>query len=260
MIPISDDNPTLRAPIITVALLVILGAVWVFAQGAGLDPQALAASVCNWGMVPGEITGRARIGTGVPLGQGMACLVDADPRNILTPITSMFLHGGWGHLLGNGLFLWIFGNNVEDSMGRFRFVVFYLVCGLAAAATQIAIDPASVVPMVGASGAISGVLGAYLVLYPRVKVNVLFFFFIFIRIIPVPAWMMLLWWIGIQVVTGLPQVLSAHPGPSAGVAVWAHIGGFVAGAGLIKLFESQRLVDARVAARRQQLFQRDRSW
>ena len=260
MIPISDDNPTLRPPVATVALLVILGAVWVFGQGAGLDAQALAASVCNWGMVPGEITGRARLGSGVPLGNGTACLVDADPRNILTPITSMFLHGGWGHLLGNGLFLWVFGNNVEDSMGHFRFVVFYLICGLAAAATQIAIDPASVVPMVGASGAISGVLGAYLVLYPRVKVNVLFFFFIFIRVIPVPAWMMLLWWIGVQIVTGLPQLLSDHPGPSAGVAVWAHIGGFVAGAGLIKLFENKSLVAARLGARRQGLFRRDRSW
>ena len=177
MIPISDDNPTLRTPVVTIALLVALGAVWVFAQGAGFDPQVLAASVCNWGMVPGEITGRARIGSGVPLGQGMACLVDADPRNILTPVTSMFLHGGWGHLLGNALFLWVFGNNIEDSMGRLRFLVFYLVCGLAAAATQVAVDPGSVVPMVGASGAISGVLGAYLVLYPRVKVKVLFFLF-----------------------------------------------------------------------------------
>lgn len=248
MIPISDDNPTLRTPVVTIALLVTLAAVWVFVQGAGFDPQVLAASVCNWGMVPGEITGRARIGSGVPLGQGMACLVDADPRNILTPVTSMFLHGGWGHLLGNALFLWVFGNNIEDSMGRLRFVVFYLVCGLAAAATQVAVDPGSVVPMVGASGAISGVLGAYLVLYPRVKVKVLFFLFVFIKVIPLPAWMMLLWWIGMQVLAGLPQVLSTEPQASAGVAVWAHIGGFVAGAGLIKLFENQQLVDERMSA------------
>ena len=135
-------------------------------------------------------------------------------------------------------------------MGRFRFLVFYLVCGLAAAATQVAVDPGSVVPMVGASGAISGVLGAYLVLYPRVKVNVLFFLFIFVRVIPLPAWMMLLWWIGMQVLAGLPQVLSSAPQVSAGVAVWAHIGGFVAGAGLIKIFESKSLVQARLAAHR----------
>ena len=260
MIPISDDNPTLRTPIVTIALLIALGAVWILVQGAGFDPQALAASVCNWGMVPGEITGRARVGMGVPLGGGMACLVDADPRNILTPVTSMFLHGGWGHLLGNALFLWVFGNNIEDSMGRFRFLAFYLVCGLAAAATQVAVDPASVVPMVGASGAISGVLGAYLVLYPRVKVNVLFFVFVFVRIFKVPAWMMLLWWIGMQVLAGLPQVLSTQPQASAGVAVWAHIGGFVAGAGLIKLFESQRLVKARLAAHGPRVVGAARPW
>ena len=166
MIPISDDNPTLRFPLVTVLLLLALGATWIFVQGAGFDPSALAASVCNWGMIPGEITFRARVGDGLPLGNGMACLVDAEPRNLLTPLTSMFLHGGWAHLLGNSLFLWIFGNNVEDIMGRFRFIVFYLVCGLAAAAAQALIDPASIVPMVGASGAISGVLGAYLILYP----------------------------------------------------------------------------------------------
>ena len=120
MIPISDDNPTLRFPIVTVVLLVTLGAVWLGVQGAGFDAHSLAASICNWGLVPGELTGRARIGAGIPLGGGAYCLVDADPRNILTPLTSMFLHGGWGHLLGNGLFLWVFGNNVEDSMGRGR--------------------------------------------------------------------------------------------------------------------------------------------
>jgi membrane associated rhomboid family serine protease len=248
MIPISDDNPTLRFPLITVALLVLLAAAWLLVQRAGFDPVALATSVCNWGMIPGELTGRARIGAGVPLGHNLACLVDADPRNILTPVTSMFLHGGWGHLLGNGLFLWVFGNNIEDSMGRFRFVIFYLACGLAAAGAQIAVNPSAIVPMVGASGAISGVLGAYLVLYPRVRVNVLIFLFIFIRVISVPAWMMLLFWIGLQVVSGLPQLSSVRSDVSAGVAVWAHIGGFVAGVVLVKVFENRRLVQARVAA------------
>jgi membrane associated rhomboid family serine protease len=243
MIPISDDNPTLRFPIVTVLLLIGLGATWVFAQAAGLDPTTLAASVCNWGMVPGEITGRARVGSGFSLGHGMACLVDADPRNILTPITSMFLHGEWGHLLGNALFLWIFGNNVEDIMGRFRFAVFYLLCGLVAAGTQVAVSPGSIVPMVGASGAISGVLGAYLMLYPRVRVNILVFLFIFIRVISVPAWLMLLFWIGMQLVEGLPQ-LSLGSTVSSGVAVWAHIGGFAAGAVLVHVFQNQRLVRA----------------
>ena len=245
MIPISDDNPTLRFPVVTVGLLVLIGAVWLLVQGAGFDPVALAASTCNWGMVPGELTGRARVGLAVPLGQGLACVVDNDPRNILTPLTSMFLHGGWGHILGNGLFLWVFGNNVEDSMGRLRFIVFYLLCGLAAAAAQVIVSPASPVPMVGASGAISGVLGAYLLLYPRVRVNLLVFLFIFIRVIPVPAWMMLLWWIGLQLLSGLPQLSSMRPDVSSGVAVWAHIGGFVAGLALIKLFVNPRLMDQR---------------
>lgn len=245
MIPISDDNPTLRFPVVTVALLVVLVAVWIFVQGAGFNPAVLAASVCNWGLVPGELTGLAKVGTGVPLGENLACLVDDDPRNILTPLTSMFLHGGWGHLLGNGLFLWVFGNNVEDSMGRFRFLVFYLLCGLAAAAAQIAVGPASPLPMVGASGAIAGVLGAYLILYPHARVNLLVFLFIFIRVIPVPAWVVLLVWIGMQLLSGLPQLSSLRPAVSAGVAVWAHIGGFVAGVVLVKLFENRKLVAAR---------------
>jgi len=247
MIPISDDNPPLRFPIVTVALLATMGAVWIFFQKAGFDAAALAATTCDWGMVPGEITHRARLGLGVPLGQGSVCVVDNDPRNILTPITSMFLHGSWGHILGNGLFLWIFGNNVEDVMGRFRFLIFYLLCGLIAAGSQILIDPASAVPMVGASGAISGVLGAYLLLYPRVRVNILFFLFIFVRIVSVPAWLTLVWWIGLQLLTGLPQLSTMRPDVSAGVAVWAHIGGFAAGLILIKLFVNPKLVAARAA-------------
>jgi membrane associated rhomboid family serine protease len=245
VIPLRDENPTLRTPVVTIALLVILGAVWIFVQGAGLDARALAASVCNLGMVPGELTHQARLGTAVPLGAGMACVVDDEAINILTPLTSMFLHGGWLHLLGNGLFLWIFGNNVEDSMGRIRFVFFYLICGLVAAAAQVLVNPASPVPMVGASGAISGVLGAYLVLYPRVRVHVLIILFIFIQVITVPAWMMLIWWFGLQVLEGLPQLNRLNPNVSAGVAVWAHIGGFASGVLLIKLFKNDRLLNGR---------------
>jgi membrane associated rhomboid family serine protease len=154
------------------------------------------------------------------------------------------------HLLGNGLFLWVFGNNVEDSMGRLRFLVFYFVCGLAAAAAQIAIDPASPVPMVGASGAISGVLGAYLMLYPRVRVNVLFIWVIFVQVLSLPAYLVLLWWIGLQLLSGLPQLSSMRPDVSSGVAVWAHIGGFFTGFVLVKLFEDPALVRARTLARR----------
>ena len=250
MIPISDDNTTLRFPLVTIALLVAMGLVWVLIQGAGLSQTVLAASVCNLGLVPGELTGRAPIGEAVPLGRGLFCLVDRDPINYLTPLFSMFLHGGWMHLLGNGLFLWVFGNNVEDSMGRMRFLAFYLVCGLAAAAAQIAIDPASPVPMVGASGAISGVLGAYLMLYPRVRVNVLFIWVIFVQVISLPAYLVLLWWIGLQLLSGLPQLSSVRTEVSAGVAVWAHIGGFFAGFVLVKLFENPALVRARTLVRR----------
>lgn len=244
MIPISDENPTYRTPVVTVALLVALGVVWVFWQGAGLSPHLLAASVCNLGVVPGELTRLARLGTAIPIGPDLACVVDRDPINVLTPVTSMFLHGGWAHLLGNGLYLWVFGNNVEDSIGRFRFLVFYLLCGLGAAAAQILIDPASPVPMVGASGAISGVLGAYLLLYPKVRVNCLFIFIIFVQIIPLPAYLVLLFWIGTQVVAGLPQ-LGGIQEVSSGVAVFAHIGGFVMGLLLVKPFENGELVARR---------------
>jgi rhomboid family protein len=242
MIPIGDENPTLRTPIVTYLLLASLLAIWILVQGAGFDPHVLAASVCNLGLVPGELTGAAPEGTGVPLGEGLACVVDREPINWLTPLFSMFLHGSWGHLLGNALFLWVFGNNVEDSMGRVRFLVFYLLCGLVAAAAQVAVGPASPVPMVGASGAISGVLGGYLVLYPRVRVRVLFILFIFIRVFRIPAYLVLLWWIGYQIVLGLPELMAVNPDVSSGVAFWAHIGGFAAGLVLIKLFADKDLV------------------
>ncbi|MFN0061951.1 MAG: rhomboid family intramembrane serine protease [Myxococcaceae bacterium] len=233
MIPISDDNPTLRTPWMTYILLAGILGTWALLQRFGFQPMALAASVCDLGLVPGEISGQAPLGTAVELGNGLACVVDAEPINRWTPLTSMFLHGGWMHLVGNVLFFWVFGNNVEDSMGRFRFLVFYLLCGFAAAFAQVWSSPASPIPMVGASGAISGIMGAYLILYPRVRVNMLFFFFIFVRVIPLPAWMVLLWWFGIQL-TALPSFAADIGG---GVAVWAHIGGFVAGIVLIKLFE-----------------------
>ncbi len=233
----------------TWGLLFLMGAAWVLVQGAGLDAGVLAASVCNLGLVAGEITGRAPVGTAVPIGPGMACVVDAEGINFLTPLTSMFLHGSWAHIIGNALFLHVFGNNVEDSMGRLRYLVFYLVCGLAAAAAQVAIDPAAAAPMVGASGAISGVMGAYVVLYPRVRVNMLFIFFVFFRVLPLPAWMVLLYWFGIQVLTALPQLAGMQDTLSSGVAVMAHVGGFIAGAALVKLFEKERLVRLRESER-----------
>ena len=246
MIPISDENPVLRTPIANYVILALIFGSWILLQGAGLSPRQLAVSVCNLGMVPGELTGRAPLGTGVPIGMGLACVVDAEPINLLTPVTSMFLHGGWGHLLGNCLFLWVFGNNVEDSMGHLRFVVFYLLCGLTAAAAHVLVDPASPIPTVGASGAISGVLGAYLVLYPRVHVKLLVPIIFFITIVRVRAWVVLVLWFVYQLLAGLPQLMALDPEVSGGVAVWAHVGGFVAGAALVKLFEDRSLVRRRV--------------
>jgi membrane associated rhomboid family serine protease len=240
VIPLGDDNPTLRFPLVTAGLIGALGAVWIFIQRAGFEQIALVASTCNLGLVPGELTGQAPLGFRVPMGYGLDCVVDNQLINLLTPLTSMFLHGGWGHLLGNALFLWVFGNNVEDSMGRRRFLVFYVLCGLGAAAAQVAVNPGSPVPMVGASGAISGVMGGYLMLYPRVRVRVLIFLFIFIQIVRLPAYLVLLWWIGWQILSGLPQLTSMRPDVSSGVAFWAHIGGFFAGVALVKVFEKQR--------------------
>jgi membrane associated rhomboid family serine protease len=161
----------------------------------------------------------------------------------------MFLHGSWGHLLGNLLFFWVFGNNIVDSMGRGRFLIFFVFCGLVAAGAHVLVEPASPVPTVGASGAISGVMGAYLVLYPRVRVNMLFIFIIFFKVFAIPAWLVLVWWFAVQVLTGLPQLMPMRPEISGGVAVWAHVGGFVAGVVLIKLFENRRLVAKRDAIR-----------
>ena len=249
MIPLSDENPTLRRPVMTWALLAAMFAVWVVVEGAGFDPVRLATAICDYGMVPGELTHRAPLGLAIPIGAGLACSIDNSAINILTPLFSMFLHGGWAHILGNAIFFWVFGNNIEDSMGAVRFLAFYLICGLAAAATHILVQPGSPVPTVGASGAISGVMGAYLVLYPRVRVNMLFIFIIFFRVIPIPAWAVLLWWFAIQLLTGLPQLSPMQPDVSSGVAVWAHIGGFITGAVLIKLFEDRRRVDQRNAIR-----------
>lgn len=228
----------------------ILGAmfaVWLVVQRGGMDPVALAASICNFGMVPGELTHRAPVGQWVPLSSTLACVVDRSPVNLWTPLTSMFLHGGWGHILMNAVFFWVFGNNIEDSMGPGRFLAFYLLCGFVAAAVHVLSQPSSPVPTVGASGAISGVLGAYLVLYPKVRVNMLFIFVIFFRVFAIRAWMVLIWWFGLQLLEA--YATRSASAESGGVAVWAHIGGFVAGMILVKAFENPRLVATRDAIR-----------
>jgi len=237
MIPYRDENETQRRAIVTATIIGLNILSWLMVQGAGSD-LALAKSVCNLGLIPGELTGLLPPGRRFPLGPGLACVTDPG-RQASHLLTSMFLHGGWMHLIGNMWFLWIFGNNVEDSMGRLRFIAFYLLTGLAAALGQVITNPDSIIPMVGASGAISGVMGAYLVLYPRVKVYALVPIFIFFTSIALPAWVMLGYWFVLQLVSGL-----FSSGDMGGVAFWAHIGGFVAGVVLIKLFAREKYITA----------------
>jgi membrane associated rhomboid family serine protease len=237
MIPYHDENATIRPAIVTGVIVALCALAWLFVQGAGMG-VSLAASVCNLGLIPGELTQTLRAGTAFPMGEGLACVIDPGPQ-YLNVLTSMFLHGSWMHLIGNMWFLWLFGNNVEDSMTRPRFVIFYLLCGLAAALAQVLADPRSPLPMVGASGAISGVMGAYLVLYPRVRVYTFVPLGIIFTTIALPAWVMLIYWMAIQILGGLSEVSGSEGG---GVAFWAHAGGFVAGAVLVKLFAADRRV------------------
>jgi membrane associated rhomboid family serine protease len=174
----------------------------------------------------------------------LVCLTDPG-RQTTNLITSMFLHGSWMHLIGNMWFLWLFGNNIEDSMTRPRFVVFYVASGLAAALAQVAANPASEIPMVGASGAISGVMGAYLVLFPRVRVYTMVPLGFFFTSMALPAWVMLIYWAFIQFAGGLTSVFAEQTG--GGVAFWAHLGGFVAGVVLVKLFARPHRVAAHMA-------------
>jgi membrane associated rhomboid family serine protease len=249
MFPYHDENDTLRTPVVTIALIAITVFAWLFLQGAGTDP-ALAASVCNLGLIPGELTLNADPGSGFRMGPEIVCLIDPG-RQWQHVLTSMFLHGSWMHLLGNMWFLWLFGNNVEDAMTRPRFIAFYLLTGLGAALAQVIADPGSPVPMVGASGAISGVMGAYLVLFPRVRIYTLIPWGFFT--IPLPAWMMLLYWAGLQLLGGFGSVISGQTG---GVAFWAHLGGFVAGVVGVKVFERRD----RVRAHRASHWEPRRSW
>ena len=230
MFPYRDENETVRAPVVTVAIIVVTALVWILVQGAGASYQ-LAASVCNFGLIPGELTLSVKAGAGFAMGEGLSCLMD-EGRASEHVLYSIFLHGSWMHILGNMWFLWIFGNNVEDSMGRVRFVAFYLLCGIAAAAAQVLSDPSSMLPMVGASGAIGGVMGAYVVLYPRVRVYNAVFIGFFLTTIALPAWAMLGYWMLLQLLGGVASLARS----GGGVAFWAHIGGFAAGALLIKLF------------------------
>ena len=222
MIPFRDNVRCRTTPVVTVSLIIVNSLVFFYELSLGSETQAFLS---RYGVTPSNLvqwpaSGQSFASVGIPY------------------LTSMFLHGGWFHLIGNMWFLWIFGDNVEDAMGTARFVAFYLVCGLAAAALQVAMGPDSIIPMVGASGAIGGVMGAYIVLYPRVHVHMLVFLGFFITTFAVPAVFMLAYWLLIQLVSGLFS-LGAEGG---GVAFWAHVGGFVGGMALIFMFRNQRLL------------------
>jgi membrane associated rhomboid family serine protease len=229
MFPISDHNPTMRPSVATWGLIAANVAVWVLVQAMGAEP-GLSRSVCELGLVPGDFLQRLPPGYVLRMGGGMSCVVTAG-WSWYAPITSMFMHGSWIHLIGNMWFLHVFGNNVEDVMGRARFVAFYLLCGLVAATAQVLAGPDSPVPMVGASGAIGGVMGAYTFLYPNARIRT----FVFVFFLEVPAFLMLGYWFLLQLAGG------SLPSQGGGPAFWAHVGGFVAGLVLTPLFRDSGL-------------------
>jgi membrane associated rhomboid family serine protease len=212
MIPLRDKNPTRHFPFITITLIVINLLVFIYELSLG---QNLEKFVFRFGVTPNEIYQSLHLGIFKPLA-------------FITLITSIFLHGGWLHLGGNMLYLWIFGDNVEDKLGSVRFLIFYLLCGIAASALHIYIEQTSIVPSVGASGAISGVIGAYLLMFPKARVVTLVPIFIFIQIIELPAYIILGLWFVLQFFNGMLSLGNATAG-MGGVAWWAHIGGFIAG-------------------------------
>jgi membrane associated rhomboid family serine protease len=230
MIPIRDDVPSRRIPVVTIGLITANLIVFLYeiALGPGVEPM-----LARFGTIPYEVMHR----------------VDLPPPTIrpvyLTFLTSMFLHGGYGHIIGNMLFLWIFGDNVEDAMGRVRFIIFYLICGIVAGLSHALVSAGSKVPAIGASGAIAGVLGAYLVLYPRARVLVLIFFGFFIRPAYLPAIFVLGFWFIIQLFSGIASLPGT--GGGGGVAWFAHIGGFIAGLALVKPFQKYPPVRRRAA-------------
>lgn len=223
MIPIKDRNPTYRAPVINISIIILNIAFFLYEVSLGPE---LEQFFYRFGVVPQAITSAvysANIGLGT----------------ILPLFSSMFLHGGWLHLGGNMLYLWIFGDNVEDKLGHGRYVLFYILCGLTASLAHIIIDPRSEMPTVGASGAISGVLGAYLLMFPRARVVTLIPIFVFLQVAELPALVVLGFWFILQFLNGVVS-LGYETGGMGGVAWWAHIGGFIAGLVLVVPFRKFR--------------------
>jgi membrane associated rhomboid family serine protease len=205
MFPIRDHNPSGGTPFVTFALIAA-NVLAFLATYVGKTDYEVNLLFWEHGLIPARIVAEG---------------------GYVTALTSMFLHAGWMHLIGNMLFLWIYGDNLEEEMGHVGFLLFYLAAGLAAAGLQGLADPRSMIPMVGASGAIAGVMGGYLLLFPRAKVDVLFIFLIFFRIFAIPAWIVLGIWFAVQLFSGF-----TIPGDAGGVAYWAHAGGFIAGLAL----------------------------
>jgi len=228
MIPLKDDVRSSSFPFVTIGLIVLNALVFLYQASIGMGSERAAeAFIMEFGAVPCRVTG--------------ACAVPGDfPSPIATIFTSMFMHGGLFHIAGNMLYLWIFGDNVEDTLGHGRFLLFYLLSGVAAALAQIVMNPDSRVPMVGASGAVSGVLGAYLLLFPYARVLVLLIFGFFVRMVRWPATIVLGFWIVVQFLNGLITVSLAAGGAGGGTAWFAHIGGFLAGIVLLFLMRPRQ--------------------
>ncbi|SPE32780.1 Rhomboid family protein [Candidatus Sulfopaludibacter sp. SbA6] len=206
MFPLRDTQPSYSRPVVTVLLIVLN--ILVFLREFSLDDYSRNAFIAMYGLTP-------------------------DRFHVENILTSMFVHGGWMHVLGNMWFLWIFGDNIEDILGHAKYLAFYLLCGVAAALAQVLIDPFSRVPMVGASGAIAGVMGAYLIKFPRARILTFAFIFFFITTFEMPAWLMLIYWFAIQLFSGVGSI--GYTQASSGTAFFAHIGGFIAGMVLIRV-------------------------
>jgi membrane associated rhomboid family serine protease len=224
MLPLRDDQPRYSTPWVTRFLIALNLLIFLFE--ASLTPRGLNGVIRQFGVVPSHL----------------AAFLSGSPRYSLPEVvlpffTSMFLHGSWMHVIGNMWFLFIFGDNVEDYLGHFKYLVFYILTGLIAMSTQVAISLNSNVPTLGASGAIAGVLGAYFILYPRARVLTWFFVFV----VWVPAWIILGYWFALQFLSGTATALAVQGQNMGGVAFWAHVGGFVSGALLVKVFGERRL-------------------
>jgi membrane associated rhomboid family serine protease len=224
-LPLRDDNPITITPAVTWVLIAVN--VLVFLYQVSLGPIAGQTLVFQFGAIPAAIFGQWNLPADVAM---------VPPAMSL--FTGIFLHGSWMHLIGNMWFLWIFGNNIEEAMGHLRFIAFYLLCGLLASLTHIFAYPDSIIPTIGASGAIAGALGAYITLYPRARVWTLIFLVFIIRLIYIPAWVVLGGWIFLQFLNGSMSAVTQNSG---GIAFWAHVGGFMAGVLLVGLFKKPQV-------------------